>query len=185
LETITYNPNAAAVIIASGETKSKIVAIRWNRRPSPDYPATCMQKLPLARFYLTKGAASRLKERKTRAQIQAWKTTGQTLEELVINGSLERGVPLQDALHRSSAVPEWKLAERLSRRSALSLINRTRGSLAQKIKRGLHIPENQRILHTGPHHDDMSWRISRSSTTWSAPRAMTIISVTVPADSPP
>ncbi len=63
-QTITYNKDVTAIIIAAGEAKSRIVAEAIENEKSNLYPATILQGLPNARFYLTKGAASRLVERR-------------------------------------------------------------------------------------------------------------------------
>ena len=55
LATITYNPSATAIIIAAGEAKAPIVALAVQNKQGPQYPASVLQDLPNARFYLTKG----------------------------------------------------------------------------------------------------------------------------------
>ena len=62
LDTISYNPDAVAVIIAAGEAKAEVVRQALENTPSNTYPATVLQKLPNSRFFLTAGAASRLKD---------------------------------------------------------------------------------------------------------------------------
>jgi len=66
LATITYNPTATAIIIAAGEAKAPIVALAVQNKKGPQYPASVLQDLPNARFYLTKGAASKLVSGSTR-----------------------------------------------------------------------------------------------------------------------
>lgn len=53
LETITYNPDCVAVIIAAGQSKAKMVAGSVLSDPTLQYPATCLQRLPNARFFIT------------------------------------------------------------------------------------------------------------------------------------
>jgi len=53
LETITYNPDCVAVIIAAGQSKAKMVAGSVLSDPTQQYPATCLQRLPNARFFIT------------------------------------------------------------------------------------------------------------------------------------
>jgi glucosamine-6-phosphate deaminase len=64
LETITYNPDTVAVIFAAGEAKAEIVKASLESTPSSELPATALQKLKKARFYLTSGAANRLHDRR-------------------------------------------------------------------------------------------------------------------------
>ena len=60
LETITYNPDCVAVIIAAGQSKAKMVAGSVLNEPSQQYPATCLQKLPNARFFITRASSVEL-----------------------------------------------------------------------------------------------------------------------------
>ena len=66
LKTITANATATAVIIAAGESKAKVVKDAVENPSSVLYPATALQFLSSARFYLTRGAASMLVERRYR-----------------------------------------------------------------------------------------------------------------------
>ncbi|MDB5105238.1 MAG: glucosamine/galactosamine-6-phosphate isomerase [Fibrobacteres bacterium] len=66
LETITWNPEAVAIIMAAGEAKAKVVAQAIEEPADIATPASCLQSLPNARFFVTKGAASRLKARRFR-----------------------------------------------------------------------------------------------------------------------
>ena len=60
LETITWNSDASAVIIAAGSAKSSIVKKSIESKYSNIYPATVLSKLKSSCFYLTKSAASEL-----------------------------------------------------------------------------------------------------------------------------
>jgi len=60
LETITYNPDCVAVIIAAGQSKAKMVAGSVLSEPTQLYPATCLQRLPNARFFITRASAVEL-----------------------------------------------------------------------------------------------------------------------------
>ncbi len=57
LETITYNPDCVAVIIAAGQSKAKVVAGSVLSEPTQLYPATCLQRLSNARFFITRASA--------------------------------------------------------------------------------------------------------------------------------
>ena len=63
LQTITYNPDATAIIIAAGEAKANVVKNAIQSEMSNNVPASVLQKLPGSRFYITKGAAKLLDER--------------------------------------------------------------------------------------------------------------------------
>ena len=60
METITYNPDAVALIFAAGEAKATVVKDALENKPSVRYPASVLNKLKHARFYLTTGAAMSL-----------------------------------------------------------------------------------------------------------------------------
>ena len=64
LGTITYNPRCVAIILAAGEAKKAIVAGSLTSPPDVRYPASVLQRLPRARFYLTHGAAADLAARR-------------------------------------------------------------------------------------------------------------------------
>jgi glucosamine-6-phosphate deaminase len=60
LQTITYNPDAVAIIFAAGEAKAPVVKDALENEKSNIYPASSLHPLKNARFYLTTGAASML-----------------------------------------------------------------------------------------------------------------------------
>ncbi|MFA6483486.1 MAG: hypothetical protein WCW62_12965, partial [Bacteroidales bacterium] len=66
LGTITMNPDTVAIIFAAGETKAPIVKAAIEREPDVQHPASVLQKLPNARFFLTEGAAKQLHDVKNR-----------------------------------------------------------------------------------------------------------------------
>ncbi len=101
LETITYNPECVAIIIAAGQSKAQVVAGSVLSEPTQHYPATSLQRLPNARFFITKASA---------VELPAVKKT---------------------------------------------MVTDTAEEVIQKIVKGLQMPEQQVILHTSPHHDDV------------------------------
>jgi len=151
LETITYNPDAVAIIFAAGEAKGKVVRCALEEAPSNLYPATVLQKLPRSRFYLTRGAACRLSDR-VEAYYKSGGWTHEKSERAVINlcaklnkfgGRLE----VQDLRDD----PFCKLIPDLNAKTVDAVID----SITRKIEKGLRPEENQTFLHTGPHHDDI------------------------------
>ena len=62
LGTIAYNPDCVSIIFAAGESKAPVVKNALEQKPCNLYPATALQKLKNARFYLTEGAAVKLKD---------------------------------------------------------------------------------------------------------------------------
>ena len=67
LGTIAYNPACCAIVIAAGEAKAGIVATALQEAVHLNFPATVLQALPNARFYLTAGAATLLQSRRLAA----------------------------------------------------------------------------------------------------------------------
>lgn len=104
LETITYNPDCVAVIIAAGQSKAKMVAGSVLSEPTQQYPATCLQRLPHARFFITRASAVELPSVK-----DGMKTA--IVEE--VKAKIEKGLQMpQDAviLHTSPHHDDVELA---------------------------------------------------------------------------
>lgn len=156
LGTITYNPKAVVIIFAAGDAKSRQVADAIRSEPNVLYPATVLQGLPQARFYLTKGATIRLVERQLADIVQAEKLDEETLERVVIDRALTLNKRL-DGLQQVDAAGDVLLEAALRRtgRPLKELAGWVRERLLGRIERGLDDLQDQRILHTGPHHDDI------------------------------
>lgn len=151
LDTITFNPEAVAIIIAAGEAKAEVVRQALENEPSNIYPATVLQKLPGSRFYLTTGAASRLRDCIKR-YYTAWgwsdQKTQRTILDLVHNIDKYGHHLLQDDLDSdpfASMIPG----------SFDQIVPQIEASIEQKLLKGLEPEINQVFLHTGPHHDDI------------------------------
>jgi glucosamine-6-phosphate deaminase len=151
LETITYNPDAVAIIFAAGEAKAPVVKAALENVANVKYPATALQTLTNARFYLTKGAAVCLEDR-----IENYYSDGnwsfEKTERAVIDlcmklGKYARRLSLEDL----QADPFASRIPGLSRQTVASVIY----SIKEKIEKGLKDEQDQVILHTGPHHDDI------------------------------
>ena len=63
LQTMTFNPQCTAIIVAAGEAKAGVVADAVQGPSSVLFPASALRSLPNARFYVTMGAARKLSER--------------------------------------------------------------------------------------------------------------------------
>ena len=156
LATITYNPDATAIIIAAGDAKAKVVANAVQEKPSNEFPATALHKLPGARFYLTRGAAVRLTERNFEDFANSDTLSNEQINRAIIELSLSLQKPVielqQDELD----------ADRFSRavldktgKETSSILEGVDQHLRSSIERGTVSIENARILHTAPHHDDI------------------------------
>ncbi len=158
LETITYNPSVVALIIAAGESKSQVIADAIEGKPALEYPASVLQKVPNARFYLTNGAASKLSERKKQLLVKRCVKDDATIDRLVIDGAIEQEMSLMEVVNQAKGTPQnekWILAEQLSEKKLTQLAQESFNRLTNKIESGLHVPKNKRFMHTAPHHDDI------------------------------
>jgi glucosamine-6-phosphate deaminase len=152
LETITYNPDATAIIIAAGEAKAGVIKEALESPMSVLYPASVLQKLPLSRFYLTKGAAIQLTDSIASGYTQgSW--TPEKTEKAILN--------LCKKLHKYSfnlTLDDLKEDPYTSMIPNVSLdtVAEVRHRILSKLEKGITVDTGQSILHTGPHHDDIS-----------------------------
>ncbi|SHN34515.1 glucosamine-6-phosphate deaminase [Cyclobacterium lianum] len=152
LDTIVHNPEAVAIIIAAGEAKAPIVKQSLEQSLNNVYPATVLQKLKNGRFYLTKGAASKLTD-----SVDQYYFTGKWTFTKTERAVLELCKKLQKYGHRitmedlkndkyTSQIPD------LNENTVKEVIQ----SISKKIDKGMEEEKNEVFLHTGPHHDDIS-----------------------------
>ncbi|TVQ93875.1 MAG: glucosamine-6-phosphate isomerase [Bacteroidetes bacterium] len=151
LETITYNPEAVAIIIAAGEAKAGIVKQSLENEISNLYPASVLSKLRNGRFYLTQGAASQLTDMVDR-HFQSGEWTHEKSEKAVVDlcKKIEKfghRLILDDLKNDRLC----KLIPDLDE----SIVQKVSDSIESKIFRGLKEEKSQVFLHTGPHHDDI------------------------------
>ncbi|HXX64679.1 MAG TPA: glucosamine-6-phosphate deaminase, partial [Bacteroidota bacterium] len=156
LATITYNPHATAIIIAAGDAKARIVQMAVENRKGPQYPASVLQDLPNARFYLTHGAASLLVERRLEDFCNAQEVTPAMAEDVITALALEK----QKELAKLGAADFTgdRFGQELLRKTGklpAELSSWTRGRIAEKIDKGLAQVSHTTFLHTEPHHDDI------------------------------
>jgi len=151
LETISYNRDAAAIIIAAGEAKAQVVKDALESEPSNVFPATVLHKLKNGRFYTTTSAAALLtdsvdkyyksgdwtQEKSERAIINLCKRLDKYGHHLVLDD-------LKKDRH-------CKLIPNLNENTVKSVIE----SIQAKIQNGLKKENDQVFYHTGPHHDDI------------------------------
>ncbi len=156
LNTITYNKDATAIIIAAGEAKANIVRDSIENSPSNEYPATVLQKLKNARFYLTNGASLRLTERRF-VDMKAEKPLSQaSIERAVINLAKEKQKQVMDLNKRDYESNKFtSLVLKRTRKSPKQLNELVRNEVEKRFNKGLELLEGETILHTAPHHDDI------------------------------
>ncbi|MBP6977995.1 MAG: hypothetical protein PHD61_09855 [Bacteroidales bacterium] len=151
LETITYNPEATAIIFAAGEAKAGIIKASLENEPTNVYPATVLQKLPGSRFYLTQGAASRLSD-----SVRGYYAQGSWNQE-----KTERAVI--DLCKRIDKYGHHLQREDLENDPAcsqipdlgLQTVQLVSQAITGKLWKGVEQELDQTFLHTGPHHDDI------------------------------
>jgi glucosamine-6-phosphate deaminase len=156
LSTITFNPATTAIIIASGDAKAHIVRRAIEEPQNPENPASVLQDLNNARFFLTKGAASQLTERafidfKMQPVIDERQT-----DDVFISLSLAKGSALQDL--KAHDVDQDRFAKETVAKTGLSsskLGMEVRGRLIRRLEKGLQPLTKTIFLHTEPHHDDI------------------------------
>jgi glucosamine-6-phosphate deaminase len=162
LGTITMNPDAVAIIFAAGESKATIIKAAIENEPDVQSPASVLQKLPNARFYLTQGAAKELADVQNR-----YFSTGEWTVEKSIRSVLrycqennvfahkigEEGHKGMGAWgHREEGHGEPRVTRHVSRVTDIPLVIE---EVKSRLDRGIAKAENKVILHTGPHHDDI------------------------------
>jgi len=96
LDTITYNPDTVAIIIAAGEAKAEIVAKSIETPPRIKRPASVLSKLRFGRFYLTHGAACRLRNRLFVDFTRKPELSGEDRDRVIMDLSLATGKPIRE-----------------------------------------------------------------------------------------
>ncbi|MDH4038531.1 MAG: glucosamine-6-phosphate deaminase [Candidatus Krumholzibacteria bacterium] len=154
--TITYNPDCTAIIMAAGEAKADIVrdAIQHDRHVR--YPATALQVLSNARFYLTRGAAKNLEARQLLAVNDASVVSDAHADRIVIDLAMARDKRIED-LSEDDFRSDPTAAALLARRpgGARKLGRGTAQRLRDRLEEGSQIWRETTFLHTEPHHDDL------------------------------
>lgn len=152
LDTIVHNPEAVAIIIAAGEAKAQIVKESLETPLSNVYPATVLQKLKNGRFYLTRGAASKLED-----SVEQFYKTGEWTDLKTERAVIDLCKKLKKYGHRLT-LEDLKSDKYTSQIPNLSenTVAEVMKKITAKIDKGLEIETNEVFLHTGPHHDDIS-----------------------------
>ena len=156
LSTITHNPECTAIIIAAGEAKAGVVCDAVHEESHIRYPATALHKLPNARVYATRAAASLLTERQYDSFARLEALSDETVERVVFDL----------ALKRRKCVTELDAEDFSTDRFGSALLSKIHGdisevtskiqqSLIHKVDSGRNIRSGRIFLHTAPHHDDI------------------------------
>lgn len=151
LNTITFNPDATAIIIAAGEAKADVIKQALECKPDNLHPASVLSKLKNSRFYITRGAASGLTD-----MVEAWYKNGEWSMQKTEKAVIELCKKLNKYGHKleESDLKQdefCKLIPGVSQATAGEVID----SVKRKINAGMTRYKHETFLHTGPHHDDI------------------------------
>ncbi len=156
LATITHNPRATAIIIAAGDAKAPIVAAAIQNGKSPQYPASVLQDLEGGRMYLSKGASSRLVERRFEDFCKKTTLAHGDVDDVVVPLALTKGKEISLLTEQDFASDRFGVELlRRAETSARDVAETTRQRLIAKLDRGLGQVSKTVFLHTEPHHDDI------------------------------
>jgi len=156
LQTITYNPDCTAIVMAAGQAKANLVAQAIQSDDHINVPASALRRLPNARFYITRGAAGRLVERQIVMVENTPELSDAEVEKALVDLSVGLKKRLEDLTEADTQADRFVravLARRPEPLEQLSTIARDR--LADSIKNGAMVYKNKCFLHTEPHHDDI------------------------------
>jgi len=151
LGTLQVNPDNKAIIYAAGEAIADVIKYSLESKPDVKYPATCLQKLKNARFYLTEGAAVTLNDSvDCFFKNGAWshqKTERAVMDLCKTINKFGPKLTLEDLKNDKycSMIPD------LNENTVQSVID----SIKAKIEKGVRKEKEQVFYHTGPHHDDI------------------------------
>jgi glucosamine-6-phosphate deaminase len=156
LKTITCNPQCAALIVAAGEAKASVVADAVQGPASVLIPASSLRSLPNARFYVTMGAAKKLRQRQVVVASQPGEVSNEAIEMAIVDLALAKNKRLVDLTGEEAASDPLVAALMVKRPEPFAeLRNMVRQRLIDKIEAGSKGSQNTRFLHTEPHHDDL------------------------------
>ena len=154
LKTITQNPTTTAIIMAAGESKAKVVKDAIENSPSVLYPATSLQKLKGARFYLTKGAASLLTGRRIE-KLKNGRLNTEEIEKIMIDVSSKEKIKISRIEKReleNDIFGKILIEKKVNIKRAGKVIE---NRIKKRIEKGTETIKNKTFLHTAPHHDDI------------------------------
>lgn len=121
-------------------------------------PASALQAFKGARFYLSKGAAGLLDERKTENLAKKVAQGSQLLEDIdtvVMDLAIKQKKRLLD-LDCSDFLTHPRAAELLKLGVVVpEMVQGVYSRLIHKLEIGIQVAKGKRILHTAPHHDDI------------------------------
>lgn len=160
LGTISINPNAVMIVVAAGEAKAASVRDAVEHKMDPRYPASFLQKFPNSRFYITYGAATLLDNRYTEdmrfKSKNGW--VPQQVAEVIIEVALAQNKSILSLTESDlNRYERGRMLLENPPKPLHTMLSEVQSGIVKKIESGLQLPmnKNNKILHTGPHHDDI------------------------------
>ncbi len=156
LKTITYKNDATAIIFAAGEAKAGIVADAVQNKKSNTRPASALQGMPNARFYITAGASKYLTERQLQSAKSLKIIPNELIEKVLIDRAFDLNKKVADLT--DDDMKQDQLSAYIMQNTKKSLKTLAEGvekNIQSKLNRGLAPDEGETFLHTAPHHDDI------------------------------
>ncbi len=156
LSTITYNPTVTPIIIAAGEAKFQVVHDAVEEKKHQQFPASALHDVSAARFYITKGIAGLLSERRIVDVQVAEAPSEEFADETAIAIACSLCKPLHE-LSREDFENDPLGREVLLKTGAdhHRLAAAARDRIVAKITKGLSPISKETFLHTEPHQDDV------------------------------
>jgi glucosamine-6-phosphate deaminase len=156
LATITHNADGVAIIMAAGESKSKIVRDAVMNDPHVITPGTALHKLPNARFFITSGAAVQLTERVHERLMNKEAISDEDADRIVIRLSETSRKPVLDLNPKVFEEDRFgRILLRKSGKTGEAMAREVHDRLLARISDGADARTSTRFLHTAPHHDDI------------------------------
>jgi glucosamine-6-phosphate deaminase len=156
LQTITYNPETTAIIIAAGEAKAQVVKDAIQSNMINTFPASVLQKLPRSRFYITKGAAKLLDERFVLTIANEKVLKPEIIQRVMTDLALSKNKKLTDLTKNDfKQYPPGNVILKHLKTELDDVLKANEQEYINRINRTLNIPKNTTFLHTAPHHDDI------------------------------
>jgi glucosamine-6-phosphate deaminase len=151
LGTLTFNPRNKAIIYAAGEAIADVIRDSVESKPNNLYPATALQKLEKNRFYLTRGAAVKLKD-----SIRDYYSGGPWNHQKTERSVIELCKKINKFGHKLT-LEDLKTDEFCSMIPGLNenTVQSVVDSIVAKMRRGMQKETGKVYYHTGPHHDDI------------------------------
>lgn len=156
LQTITSNPETTAIIIAAGEAKAHVIRQAIQSEISNLVPASVLQKLPRASFYITKGAAKLLNERFLFTISKEKILKPEIKQQIITDLALEKNKKLTELTRNDfKQSPAGSIVLKHLDKKLEDVLETEEKEYIERINKTLNLPKNTTFLHTAPHHDDI------------------------------